>query len=171
MSTNRRGKPGTKTPPSPKSAVVPPPQSQPKPAKKAQPASAPPPVPVPAKGPQRQAWDLKGLSQEDIVMPATLDESATIYKLEIQVAEINTSLKFVKWIGALLALAAMVFIGFEYASVQRLVRIEDAILAVQKDAADMRSDLKERNREIAGSLDRIEKSLARNQSSPDKTPR
>jgi hypothetical protein len=104
-------------------------------------------------------------------MPATPDESATIYKLEIQVTEINTSLKFVKWIGAFLVLAAMAFIGFEYASVQRLVRIEDAILALQKDAADMRSDLKERNREIAGSLDRIEKSLARNQSSPDKTPR
>ena len=95
-------------------------------------------------------------------MPATPDESATIHKLEVRVSEINTSLKFIKWAGGFLSLCALGFLAFEFASVQRLARIEDVILALQKDSDEMRSDSKERNRRIADSLERIEKSSARN---------
>lgn len=170
MSANRRGKRSTKTARRSQSAFIPPPP-KPKPSVKSQPAPAtvsPPPL---VTEPRLYPWDLRGLSQEAIVMPATADESAMIRKLEVQISEMNISLKFIKWIGAFLVLSAVGFFGFEYTAVQRLVRIEDAILALQKDAAEMRSNSKERNRQITDSLDRIEKSLAQNHPAPEKTPR
>ena len=120
-------------------------------------SGAPPaPAPAPAMGPQRQPWDLKGLSQEDIVMPSTPDESETIHKLENQVKEINWSLKFVKWIGGFLSIAAMAFIGFESRRSNGSSGSRTRFSPSRKTPPSMRSDLKERNREIAGSLDRIE---------------
>jgi hypothetical protein len=104
-------------------------------------------------------------------MPASADEDAEIRELEVQVSEINSSLKFIKWIGGFLSVCAIGFLAYDFASVQRLARIEDAILALQKDSAELRSDLKERNQRIANSLDRIEKSLVQNRPSPGKPSR
>jgi hypothetical protein len=164
MSANRRGKRSTKAPRRPQAAFIPPPQPQHKPpTEKDRSIPAVAARPATGTGTRQYPWDLPGLSQEDLVMPATVDENAAIRKLELQVAEINTSLKFIKLIGGFLALSAVGLFGFEYTAVQRLVRIEQAILALQKESAEMRADSRERNATIASSLERIEKSLAHNQ--------
>ena len=168
MSANRRGKRSTKAARRPQAAFIPP-QPQPKPPTKQDrsiPAAAA--RPAPATGTRQDPWDLPGLSQEDLVMPATVDENALIRKLEAQVIEINTSLKFIKWIGGFLAAIAVGFIVFEYQAVQRRLRIEDAILGLQKDYAEMRADARQRDAQIAGSLERIEKSRAHNQTAAGK---
>ncbi len=102
-------------------------------------------------------------------MPASADENAEIRQREVPVSEIDSSLTFLKWIGGFLSLCAMGILAFEFASVQRLTRIEDAIHALQKDSAEMRSDLRERNQRIADSLDRMEKSQVKNRPSPGKS--
>jgi hypothetical protein len=98
-------------------------------------------------------------------MPATADEKA-IHQLEVRLAEISTSLSFIKWIGTFLAGCAVALLVFFYQAGQRVTRIEDAVVALQKDFAEVKSDLKG-VAEIKPQLDRIERSLAHN---PKPTP-
>src|SRR5262249_61076309 len=85
-------------------------------------------------------------------MPATADEKDAIHKLEVRIAEISTSLSFIKWIGVFLAGCAVTGLTFLYNSGQRVTRIEDAVVALQRDSAKLKTDFKARDRHISESL-------------------
>ncbi len=106
-------------------------------------------------------------------MPATANETA-IHKLEVQMAEINNSLKFINWIGVFMATCALGVLAFSFNAVQKVAQIEGAVASLQKDSTELRQEFKEARKtfgdelkaqsgnssKIQESLDRIEKGLA-----------
>ncbi len=114
-------------------------------------------------------------------MPATANETA-IHKLEIQIAEINNSLKFIKWIGVFMATCALGLLAFSFNAIQKITQIDDAVASLKKDTTELGQEVKEsRTRSddqfkaqsgdatrIKESLERIEKGLARMQPAPSK---
>jgi hypothetical protein len=64
-----------------------------------------------------------------------------VHALEIKVADINTSLKFIKGIGVFLATCGLGILGSAFYAVHRATQIEGAVVALQKDTGEMRADI------------------------------
>jgi hypothetical protein len=79
--------------------------------------------------------------------------------LKTVVAEMNVSLKFIKWIGGYLAICASGFLAIEYSAVQRITRIESAVSGTREDIKDIKTGLLDRDTWFARTFDRIEKRL------------
>jgi hypothetical protein len=88
-------------------------------------------------------------------MPATPEEKTTIHALEVQIARIDT---LVKVIGGAVVFASM---SFGYAAYQA-GRIVNSVDSMKESIAELRSDFKARDAQVAESLARIEKALALN---------
>lgn len=108
-------------------------------------------------------------------MPATLGEKE-IHRLEIQIAEINNSLKFIKWIGVFLAASAVGFLTLALGVAHRAGQIEASIASLQRDTAETRKDIKDESKaqsanaaRMLESLDQIHKALAQRTEQPKTT--
>ena len=116
-------------------------------------------------------------------MPATDEEKATIRTREIQVAEINHSLKFFRKVGwtligcALAVVASALTVADRAGQVEhavgtltdRVAKVEHAVgtldgrlARVETDVAGHRRDMTEFQTDVKGQLDRIEKAVAQN---------
>jgi hypothetical protein len=87
----------------------------------------------------------------------------SVHTLDKQVTEINVSPRCIKWIGVFVATCGVGILGISYIVVQKATRIEDAVITLQKETADLKRDSKERDTQFLTALDslaRIEKSLA-----------
>ncbi len=108
--------------------------------------------------------------------------------LRVEIAKINTSLNWAKGIGVILAGSAVTILILAFSVAHRATQLEDAVVALQKDSsqikdavvalqkdfgrtegtivalqgtfAEFKADFKARDKQIADSLDRIEKALA-----------
>ncbi len=88
-------------------------------------------------------------------MPATEEEKAIIRALDVQVAKINTSLRFLIGIGTLLAGAALTGLWQSYQAVRLVTRIEEGVKVLQRDFGEMKQGFVEMRREVAGLADRL----------------
>jgi hypothetical protein len=105
-------------------------------------------------------------------MPATADEQTKILALDVQVAKINTNLRYLIGIGVFLAGAVVSGLWHSYEAVRLITRIEDGVIVLQRDFTEIKADFKEMRKDTAelradfksqaGQLDRIEKALAQN---------
>jgi erythromycin esterase-like protein len=107
--------------------------------------------------------------------------TAAIHGLEVEVAKINNSLSFLRWIGVTLVAIGLGVLTFSYGAVRKATQIEDAVTGLQKDSAELRNDFKARDNQFSKAiaelrndfkarddqfskaLERIEKALAQNQ--------
>jgi hypothetical protein len=80
--------------------------------------------------------------------------------LRTEVAELRKDVGWVVKIGGTLVACMLVLLGFAYRVDQRAARTEDAVIALQANFAEFKTDFKARDKQIADSLDRIEKALA-----------
>ena len=90
-------------------------------------------------------------------------------ELRREVATTNNSLSWVIKIGTSLVACMLGVLTFAYRVDQKATRTEEAVVALQANFAEFKADFKARDRQIADSLDRIEKALAQNR--PAKSPR
>ncbi len=88
-------------------------------------------------------------------MPATEEEKTTIRTLEIQVAEINVSLKFFHKVGwtlagcAIAAVGSLLYVAYRAGQVEgavvtltgRVANIENSLAVIEKDFAELKVDL------------------------------
>ena len=88
-------------------------------------------------------------------MPATADEKAKVQTLEVQLGRIDIALKI---IGAAVVFAAT---SLGYVAYQA-GHVVSSVNARKDSIADLKADFKSRDKQIADSLDRIEKALAQN---------
>jgi hypothetical protein len=97
--------------------------------------------------------------------------SDAIHRLDVEVAVVNSNLRFIKWIGVFLATVAVGVITFSYQAVRKATQIEDVVVAVQRDLAEAKETSKARDDQFAKaleSLSRIEKTLAASQPAPSR---
>jgi hypothetical protein len=84
----------------------------------------------------------------------------SVQRLEVRTAVIEDRLGSIRKIGWTLAMTAIGLLGSAFFVVHRAAQIEGAVVTLQGNFAEFKTDFKARDKQIADSLDRIEKTLA-----------